>query len=60
MVFFKDNFDLFVYVNDSYFCFEFYLEVNIEFMEKNGIKMFYFGIEGNKVIIIFFVCCYEL
>ncbi|GBG77436.1 hypothetical protein CBR_g23885 [Chara braunii] len=31
-----------------YLCPEPYPEVNIEFLEKNGIKLFHFGIEGNK------------
>lgn len=59
MASFKDNPDSFVHVNDSYLCPEPYPEANIEFMEKNGIKMFHFGIEGNKVTITSFACCHE-
>jgi hypothetical protein len=33
----------------SYLCPEPYPEANQEFMEKNGINVFHFGIEGNKV-----------
>jgi tyrosine-protein phosphatase SIW14 len=32
-----------------YLCPEPYPEANKEFMEKNGITIFHFGIEGNKV-----------
>lgn len=56
MVLVKDFSDFFVRVYGSYLCPEPYPEANIEFMEKNGIKMFHFGIEGNKVKSTSFAC----
>jgi hypothetical protein len=41
--------DLFFFGQARYLCPEPYPETNIDFLEKNGIKLHQFGIEGRKV-----------
>jgi hypothetical protein len=36
-----------------YLCPEPYMETNAEFLKAEGIRLFQFGIEGNKVITLF-------
>ena len=42
----------------SYLCQEPYPAANIEFIENHGIRLFHFGIEGNKVIAL--LCVFSL
>ena len=39
----------------SYLCPETYPEANADFIRRNNVKLYHFGLEGNKVILVLFL-----